>query len=152
MSCSPAPIIDFTAFYPEIEKAIDKNSVYAKGLVKEEHKLFLVPELVTWLLGRTSSFIVKGYFPDPRLRNFFDHDVLIEEFDDLFLEFRDYLRLTYGLVEGTPITFLRYDNVHTFIPLKGVKDDALNYDQCDTFGQSSFSMVPQYGNVQPPSY
>lgn len=131
MSSWHGSVIDFNSFHPEIEKAIDQNQMYASVLIKESDKQVLIPEIQTWLIRRLGTFSIVGYLRDERLSSFFDYDVMIEEFDDLYLLFRDYLRLQKGLNPDSQMTLMRFRDNLTFIPFEGIPNDNAYYRQHD---------------------
>lgn len=121
-------IINFRGFYKDISDAIDLNSIFAVKLIKEKDKPHLYPEVINWLLKRTNMIGIQGYIKQGYLQTFFDKDVM-EEFDQLYLDFRDYLRDEKGIDPNKPLTLLRHGDYHSFIPLEGEPDDQVSHSQ-----------------------
>lgn len=133
MSSLTGAIVNFKGFYKEIEEAIDLNSIYATRMICEADKPYLIPELVTWLVKRTGHIGIQGYAKEGLLGTLFDKEVM-EEFDQLYLDFRDYLRDEKGIDPDQPMTLLRHVDMETFIPLTGVRNDTFSDSQCYPFG------------------
>lgn len=129
MSSLVRSIIDFNGFYAQIEAAIDEKAIYATKLIKEADKPYIVPEILSWLIRRTETIGIMGYLKEGVLETFFDKEVM-EEFDDLYIDFREYLRNEKGIEPNDVMTLLRHRDNHTFIPLEGEPLDTLSNGQC----------------------
>ena len=68
-------------------------------------------------------FSLVGYVEEPVLTAWFDYETLIEAFDDLLLQFREYLSSVKGLDLNNRYTLVRYLDNFNFIIAQGEQDD-----------------------------
>lgn len=77
----------------------------------------MVWALREWLIREVGCFDIVGYVRYPDISYWYDRDALIEEFDELLLLFKDYLRLQKALVLDEPYRLVRYQDNLNFILL-----------------------------------
>lgn len=123
MSSSNPDIFELVSFHPRIMEAITKNAPMSPRMIKESDKVHLLPAIQTWLIKRLRTFSIRGYSRETILSGWFDRDMMIEEFDELYLEFRDFLRLEKGVDPDADHTLIRFKDNLTFIIVKGVQDE-----------------------------
>lgn len=119
MSSSNPDIFEMLLFHPKIMEAISKNASLSPRMIKESDKVHLLPAIQTWLLKRLGTFDIRGYSRETVLDGWFDRDAMIEEFDDLYLEFRDFLRVEKGIDPDAEHTLIRFKDNFTFIIVEG---------------------------------
>lgn len=84
--------IDFYHFYPVITQYLEKVMCYAKRDIRSNHIANITNIVFDWLLNRVPNFTVTPCPWSWRLYRYFDKDEAIEIFDDLFLDFIDFIR------------------------------------------------------------
>lgn len=123
MSSLGFTVINFTNFFPFIEQAIDEKGMYSSRMIVRKDYPFLVPAFQTYLIRKCGIFSLVGYVEEPVLTSWFDFETLIEEFDDLLLQFREYLISNLGLDLQARYTLVRYLDNFNFIIAQGEQDD-----------------------------
>lgn len=114
-------LIDFGAFDVEIERHLTEKQHLAYTLIKEEDKPTIVDALRCYLIRELGCFVTKGFYRPASLDLWYDRQALIEEFDDLLLEFREFVNSTKGIDTTSHYTLVRYrTNVH-FICIEGIE-------------------------------
>ncbi|UOX39658.1 hypothetical protein [Aeromonas phage ZPAH34] len=114
--------INFSGFFFFIEEALEQNQIHANKLIKEKDKPAIVLMLQTYLIRACGIFSLNGYCKEGDIKVWFNQDVLIEEFDDLYLKFRDFLVYQLGLDLTKNYALSRYKDNFNFI-LYEVGDD-----------------------------
>lgn len=112
-------IVSFVSFDSHIVEAVNEKSMYAHRLINEEDIPVIVDGLREWLIRRVGVFTTIGYYRSPDLSLWYDVDGLVEEFDELFLKFRDYIQLEKGIDLNGSYSLLRYRNNLSFIMFAG---------------------------------
>lgn len=135
MSCSPTGVIDLILFHPRINETITLNAPMSPMMIKEADKVHLLPAIQTWLIKRLGTFTIIGYARETVLDGWFDRETMIEEFDELYLEFRDFLRLEKGIDPDEPHTLIRFRDNLTFILAEGAVDEPTLNTQYNPIGK-----------------
>lgn len=132
MNCTPvvpAQLINFSGFFYYIEQAIEQNQIHANKLIKEKDKPAVTAMLQTYLIKACKIFSLTGYCREGDIKVWFNQDVLIEEFDDLYLKFRDFLVYQLGLDLSKTYGLSRYkDNLNFILYEVGEDHDKLVSD------------------------
>lgn len=123
MSSLGFTVINFTDFFPFIEDALDEKGMYSSRMIVRKDYPFLIPALQTYLIRKCKIFSLVGYVEEPVLTAWFDYETLIEAFDDLLLQFREYLSSVKGLDLNSRYTLVRYLDNFNFIIAQGEQDD-----------------------------
>lgn len=109
--------VEFSSFDAIIEEQLELKQHLSHRLINTSDKPNLVWALREWLIRQIGCFDVVGYVRYPDINYWYDNEALIEEFDDLLLLFRDYLRLQKALVPGELYRLVRYQDNLNFILL-----------------------------------
>lgn len=112
-------VVNFSTFHSAIEQAIIDNSINCIKLPTQKDIPLLVSMLQTYLIRQVGCFQLRGYCRDGELGNWFEREYLSQDFDDLYLEFRDYLRTMYGFNLDSNYVMIRYRDQDTFIVFEG---------------------------------
>lgn len=112
-------LVNFKTFDQYIEEAVNAKSMYANRLINQEDVPSIVAGLREWLIRRAGPLTVIGYYRPPNLNIWFDNEALIEEFDDLLLKFREYLKLEKAIELDGEYSLLRYRDSVNFIMFAG---------------------------------
>lgn len=136
-------IVNFVEFFPLIEKALDDKNMYSSRMIFTKDYPFLIPAFQTYLIRKCGIFSLVGYVEEPILTNWFDSETLIEEFDDLLLEFRDFLITGKGLDMGERYTLVRYMDGLNFIIAQGEPNDPIFNDQHFPLVENSVEVVTE---------
>lgn len=134
-------------FDKEISSYLDANQHYSKIIIKEDDKPPIVEALRIWLIKYVGCFEIRGdHFPTVNLDYWFDHETLVEQFDELLLTFRDWLNTSHAITTTNDYSLLRYMRSDTFICFSGmppeelippplyVEDDYLDHDVQEVIG------------------
>ena len=112
-------LITFTSFDPIIEEHLRKKIPMSFRMIYEKDIPTLVEGLREWLLRTVGCFFTVGYCRIPDLGYWYTPDAISEEFEDLLLEFKDYLESNKGLDVKSDYSLLRYGDNLTFIIMEG---------------------------------
>jgi hypothetical protein len=124
-------VVNFSTFHPTIEQAIIDNSINCIKFPTHKDIPLLVSMFQTYLIRQVGCFQLRGYCRDGELGNWFEREYLSQDFDDLYLEFRDYLRTTYGFNLDSNYVMVRYRDQNTFIVFEGeLNEPALLGERC----------------------
>lgn len=116
-------VINFVQFRNNIEEALDLNSMYSPKMIKQEDYPFLVLLLENYLIKNCGFFDLRGKLDQlGDIHVWFDRETLIEEFDDLYLKFREYLITIHGLNAEKKYTLIRHFDSDSFILYEGEID------------------------------
>lgn len=124
-------------FSSSIERALDLKSKFASREISKSDYPELIKGFTSHLLKACGVFYIKGYHRPVDLSLWYDHDALTEEFDDLLLEFKDYLLTNKGLEEGTKYTLIRFNRPDKFLMIKGIIEN----DTSIQFGKDNDEVV-----------
>ncbi|WNV45890.1 hypothetical protein [Aeromonas phage AerS_266] len=125
--------INFSSFFYFIEEAIEQNQIHANKLIKEKDKPGIAVMLQTYLIRACKVFSLTGTCKEGDIKVWFSREVLIEEFDDLYLKFRDFLVYQLGLDLSKKYGLSRYkDNLNFILYEIGDDHDKLMSD-CQSF-------------------
>lgn len=106
-------LINFFGFDSEIEKHLTEKQHLSHTTITEKDKPVIIDALRGYLIRTLGCFTTTGYYRSADLGLWFDYQTLIEEFDDLLLDFRTYLNADKGIDTQGSYTLIRYqDNTH----------------------------------------
>lgn len=112
-------LVTFLSFDDIIEKHVREKMHLSFRMVNERDIPLLVEGLREWLIKAAGCFITVGHCRVPDLGYWYEYDALIEEFDELLLEFKEYIGTTYGLDLRSEYTLVRYKDNLSFVLLEG---------------------------------
>lgn len=114
-------VVNFVTFHSFIEEAIREKSMYADLMINESDVPFIKQVLQTYLIRKVGCFDLRGYVREGTISHWFSTEVM-DEFDDLYLQFRDYLR-TVGIDPNGNYILMRYLDQDNFILYEGTVND-----------------------------
>lgn len=115
-------LVEFGSFDKFISDAIDNNSQFSHREIKQADYPVLIDSLRDWLIRQSGRFEVIGYYRPADLSLWYENETLVEVYDGLLLEFREYLGMEKGLEANRKYTLRRYmDNV-SFIMTEGLEE------------------------------
>lgn len=119
----PTRVVNFVPFRMQIRAALDLNSMHSSLMIKQAQYPDIILMIEDYLLRHHDQLELHGY-PPGNLDFWFDKQTMIEEFDELILAFRDYVRSVLGLEQGLVYTLMRYRDINSYIFIEGVIDDS----------------------------
>lgn len=151
-------LVNFLTFDSFIEEYLDSAQQFSPIMIRRIDYPNIVMGLREWLIRNVGCFITVGYFNAPNLNYWFDNQTLIEEFDDLLLEFRDYLGSAKGIDSTKKYVLTRYmDNLSFLLNEGEVPDTSFlaivenNDPEIDsvkrTFADFESDLEKQYGDT-----
>lgn len=112
-------LVTFTSFDRIIEEHVRKKMMMSFRMMYEKDIPLVVEGLREWLIKSVGCFMTVGHCRLADLAYWYESDAVIEEFDDLLLEFKDYLESNKGIDPKKDYTLLRYGDNLTFILMEG---------------------------------
>lgn len=112
-------VVNLSTFHPMIEQAIIDNTINSIKLPKQKDLPLLVDMFQTYLIRKVGCFQLRGYCREGEIGNWFERETLSQDFDDLYLDFRDYLRTNHGFDLDSNYQMVRYRDQNTFIVVEG---------------------------------
>lgn len=107
--------VEFTSFDGIIEEQLELKQHLSHRLINLSDRPTLVWALREWLIRQAGCFDIVGYVRYPDISYWYEHDAIVEEFDDLLLLFRDYLGLQKGVSLDEQYRLIRYRDSLNFI-------------------------------------
>lgn len=108
-------LINFVDFDSFIIEELEKKMFLSHKEIKESDFPTITDSLREWLIKRLKCFTVRGFYRPSNLSIWYDNEALIEEFDDLFLKFKDHV-IAKGLELDKSYVLTRYkDNLNFLI-------------------------------------
>lgn len=107
--------IEFGSFDSIIEESLEQKQYLSYRLINTADKPNLIWGLREWLIRQAGYFEIVGYVRTPDLVYWYDNEALIEEFDDLLLLFRDYVRFQKGINSDNKYKLYRFMDNMNFI-------------------------------------
>lgn len=112
-------LLTFSTFDRIIEEHARKKAPVSFRMIYEKDIPELVEGLREWLIRTVGCFMTVGHCRIPDLTYWYEHDAIAEEFEDLLIEFKDYLSHVKGIDVEKDYTLLRYCDNLTFILMEG---------------------------------
>lgn len=151
-------LVNFLSFDGFIEEYLDKAQQYSSRMIRRIDYPNIVMGLREWLIRNVGCFTTIGYFNTPNINYWFDNQTLIEDFDDLLLEFRNYLRVVKAIDTTEKYTLTRFmDNVSFLLNEGEVSEDNVfaiaEFSNPDidsvkrTFAEFESDLERRYGDV-----
>lgn len=113
--CSINGRIEFTSFDSFIDEHLEKKLFFAHQFITASTRPDVIWGLREWVIKTSGYFDVIGYVRCPELTYWFEHDAIIEEFDELLLLFRDYVVNQKGIDPDRKYRLIRYKDNLNFI-------------------------------------
>lgn len=113
--CSIDGRIEFTSFDSVIDEQLEKKLFFAHQFITDSNRPDVIWGLREWVIRTSGYFDVIGYMRSPDLTYWFEHEAIIEEFDDLLLLFRDYVANQKGIDPERKYRLVRYKDNLNFI-------------------------------------
>jgi len=107
--------VEFTSFDGIIEEQLELKQHLSHRLINLSDHPTLIWALREWLIRHAGCFDIVGYVRHPDISYWYEHDAIVEEFDDLLLLFRDYLGLQKGISLDEQYRLIRYQDSLNFI-------------------------------------
>lgn len=122
--CSTTPeFVNFGSFDKIIEEHIEKVQCFAHRTIKSKDMGLLILVVREWLIKATGCFITVGNIRIPSLKDWFEEESIIQDFDELFLMFKDYLVNEKGIDHTQQFNLVRLQGNLTYILTPFVSDD-----------------------------
>jgi hypothetical protein len=118
-SITTSELVNFFTFDRRIEEHIEKVQGYAHTEVSSKNLPVIVLAVREWLIKAVGCFTTVGYVRTVGLRYWFNHETILQEFDELFLQFRDYLQAEKCIDISKHYNLLRYHDNLSFILVEG---------------------------------
>lgn len=112
-------LVMFTSFDKVIEEHVRKKMMMSFRMVYEKDIPMIMEGLREWLIKSVGCFMTVGHYRVADLGYWYEPEAVVEEFDDLLLEFKDYLLSSKDIDPKKDYTLLRYGDNLTFILIEG---------------------------------
>lgn len=113
--CSIDGRIDFRTFDSIIDEQLEKKQFTAHQFITSSTRPDVIWGLREWVIRESGYFDVVGYMRSPDLTYWFEHEAIVEEFDELLLLFRDYVVSQKGIDPESKYRLVRYQDNLNFI-------------------------------------
>lgn len=113
--------ISFVGFHGLIDEAVREKAMYSHLMINEADIPGIRDILQTYLIRKVGCFQLRGYVREGTLGHWFIPEVW-DEFDDIYLKFRDYIR-TIGIDINENYQLIRYLDQNNFILYSGQVND-----------------------------
>ena len=107
-------LITFRGFDNRIEEYLEPKIPLSHKLINSKDLPLIVDSLREYLIRACGQFTIIGFYRPNDLSIWYDREAIIDEFDDLLLEFKDWI-VTIGVVTGEHYTLVRYRDNLNFI-------------------------------------
>lgn len=116
--------IDFAGFDYTIDEYLEKKQFLAHQLITSSTRPEVIWALREWVIKSAGYFDIVGYIRVPELTYWFEHDAIVEDFDELLLLFRDYVINQKGIEPEKKYRLVRYKDNLNFILVEKIPGES----------------------------
>lgn len=121
VNSSTGSLVTFRGFDKTIEAYLEPKIPLSHKLINQEDIPLIVDSLREYLIRACGQFTIIGFYRPNDLSIWYDREAIIDEFDDLVLQFKDWIQ-TLGVVTGDHYTLIRYRDNLNFIMTEAEPD------------------------------
>lgn len=114
--------MEFGSFDKFISDSIDKNAQFSHREIKQVDYPTLIDSLRDWVIRKSGRFEIIGYYRPADLSLWYETETLVEVYDSLLLDFREYLGMEKGIDSEVKYTLRRYMDNYSFIMTEGIEE------------------------------